>query len=194
MEILIIIAIPIISSLIGWLTNVIAIKSLFKPIKQIRFLGLRVQGVFPKKQKKIAKTIALVVEEYFFSHNDITQIFKEKKNLTALKDEIGPIIFEKIIQKVPSMFKPMASPFIKEFIDTQLEGILVEFGEKIIQQIEEKVNIKKLVEEKILAYDVSNLEEIMYKIAKDEFKHIEILGAIVGFIVGLFQVVLFLLI
>ena len=193
MEYLVLILIPFISALIGWFTNIIAIKSLFRPLKPINFLGLKIQGLFPKKQKKIAKTLGEVVEEYFLSHNDISKVFENEHTLNELKKEIAPLIYDKILNKIPTLFRGVATPIIQNFVDTELDSMLIYFGKRIAYQIEHKVKVAELVEQKVLEYDVENLETIMNKIAKEEFKHIEFLGAFVGFIVGLFQVGLFLL-
>lgn len=190
---LILILIPFISGLIGWMTNLIAIKSLFRPLKPINFLGFKIQGLFPKKQKRIAKTMGEVVEEYFLSHNDISRIFENEHTLNDLKKELAPMLYDKIVKKIPSMFRGVATPIIQNFVETELDSMLIFFGKKIAFQIEHKVKVAELVEQKVLEYNVENLEEIMNKIAKEEFKHIEMLGALVGFIVGLFQVGLFLL-
>ena len=65
--ILVTILIPIISALIGWFTNYLAIKSLFRPYKPVRFLGITFQGVLSKRREKLAKKIAKTVSSYLFS-------------------------------------------------------------------------------------------------------------------------------
>ncbi|NPV27094.1 MAG: DUF445 family protein [Firmicutes bacterium] len=51
------IAIPLISALIGWLTNVIAIRLLFRPVEPIKLplLNYELQGLIPRRQAEIAK-------------------------------------------------------------------------------------------------------------------------------------------
>ena len=48
---------PLIAALIGWLTNLIAVKMLFHPRKSINLGFFSVQGVFPKRQKALAKKL-----------------------------------------------------------------------------------------------------------------------------------------
>ncbi|NDC78344.1 MAG: DUF445 family protein, partial [Chitinophagia bacterium] len=54
-------SIPVISAFIGWVTNWVAIKMLFHPRRPIRFLGLTVQGIFPKRQRQFAERLGRMV-------------------------------------------------------------------------------------------------------------------------------------
>jgi len=45
----------------------------------------------------------------------------------------------------------------------------------------------RIVEEKIMAFNLLKLEKVVLSIAEKELKHIEILGGVLGFIIGLFQ-------
>lgn len=51
------ISLPIMAALIGWGTNVIAIKMLFWPRRPIKILGWEFLGVLPKRQAEIARSI-----------------------------------------------------------------------------------------------------------------------------------------
>ena len=55
--------IPFIGAGIGWITNVVAIRMLFRPKEPIKVGGITLQGVLPKRQKELAKAIALAVEK-----------------------------------------------------------------------------------------------------------------------------------
>ena len=47
-----------------------------------------------------------------------------------------------------------------------------------------------MIEEKINAFDLIKIEEITLKIAQRELKHIEVLGGVLGAIIGLLQGIL----
>ena len=49
------------------------------------------------------------------------------------------------------------------------------------------IAVRRIVEEKIHAFDLDQLESIVRKLAHREFRSIEILGAVIGFVVGLVQ-------
>lgn len=186
--IILIITIPLISALIGWLTNYIAIKSLFRPVNKINILGMNFQGLIPKRKKFIINNIAEVFEEYLFSHKDILLELKKPKNMEKITRKLIPVLEEKIVGKIPEMFRSMASPIISRILEAETENILRkiidEFGESLIDAI----SIKDIIIEKLNSYEISNIEKIINKIAKKELKHIELLGGVIGLLVGLFQV------
>jgi len=190
--ILITIFIPIISGLIGWVTNYIAIKSLFRPYKKVKFLGFTFIGIIPKRKKQMSKNIAHVVSNYLVSHKDLLEKFEGKENIAKIKEKILPIITEKIIGNIPGMFKMVAEPMVKSILEKEADDIILKVGKELIEHLDETFDVEELVEKKLLEYDTRNLETIIMKIAKDEFRHVEFLGAVIGFGVGLFQVALFL--
>ena len=65
--------------------------------------------------------------------------------------------------------------------------------EKVSTEVEKHIAVKRIVEEKIHAFDLDQLEAIVRKLAHQEFRSIEVLGAVIGLIVGLVQSLLLLL-
>lgn len=189
----IIILIPVISALIGWFTNYLAIKSLFRPKKRTKILFFKIQGVIPKRKKVLTNRIATVVEDYLFSKEDIAKIFQDKKNLKKIKKDIVPIIETKFLEKVPVMFQSMAQPIISKILNEETDEIISKIGDEVAKNTINNINIKKIVKDKLENYDVENIEKIIYAIANKELKHIEYLGAVIGFIIGLVQIGLLLL-
>ena len=49
-------SIPIVSALVGWITNVVAIRMTFYPIKYVGIRPFGWQGIIPSKAKKMAET------------------------------------------------------------------------------------------------------------------------------------------
>jgi uncharacterized membrane protein YheB (UPF0754 family) len=191
---ILIIVIPIISAFIGWLTNYIAIKSLFRPNKQKKILGLKIQGLIPKRKKALASNISQVVEKYFFSSNDIVKELEKPQNIKKIKQKILPILQEKIEDKIPQMLKPIATPIIQKTLEKEIDNLILKINEEIANHAFETIDIKSIVQEKLQNYDTKKLEKIIYKIAKKELKHIELLGALIGFMVGISQIILIIVI
>jgi uncharacterized membrane protein YheB (UPF0754 family) len=56
---------PVAGAIIGFVTNAIAIKMLFRPLREIRVLGLRLPftpGILPRQRKRLAVSIGAMVE------------------------------------------------------------------------------------------------------------------------------------
>ena len=52
---------PLIAAFTGWVTNLVAIRMLFHPRHEWRILGLRIQGILPKRQPDLARKVGQVV-------------------------------------------------------------------------------------------------------------------------------------
>lgn len=182
-----------VGGLIGWTTNVIAIKLLFRPIEPIRIpiLGWTLQGLMPKRKKEIAKNIGETVENELVSIEEIIDKMIEGMDKTqvieALKERILKLTEEKMPIFVPSAMKGMILSFVGDTIDENADAMISELSEKIVHQATEKVSIALIIEEKINAYPFEKLEAITLSIAKKELKHIEYLGGVIGFAIGLVQ-------
>jgi uncharacterized membrane protein YheB (UPF0754 family) len=56
---------PLAGALIGFITNVVAIKMLFRPLREIRVFGLRLPftpGILPRQRRRLADSIGAMVE------------------------------------------------------------------------------------------------------------------------------------
>ncbi|NLK62891.1 MAG: DUF445 family protein [Fusobacteria bacterium] len=183
-----------IGSLIGWITNYIAIKLLFKPYKEINLIGFKLQGLIPKRRVEIAKNVAETIDNELISLNDIINVI----NSIEFDKEID-IIAENIVKnnlkkEILSKF-PMATMFInnnmenkiKEFIVNAIEANKDKFFKIVVDKLESEINIQDLIIERVEKFSLQKQEEIVYQIAKKELKHIELIGAILGALIGMVQ-------
>ncbi len=56
--------------------------------------------------------------------------------------------------------------------------------------MEESVDIQALVREKVQAFSSNKIEELLVGFMEQEFRFIEIIGAVLGFLIGCIQVFL----
>mgnify|MGYP003945976805 FL=1 len=55
-------------------------------------------------------------------------------------------------------------------------------------KLQKDLDLEKIVTEKVAAFSTEKLEFILMQITKNEFKFLEILGGVLGFIIGVVQV------
>lgn len=182
-----------IGAVIGWMTNVIAIKLLFRPINPIKvpLLPITFQGLMPKRKSEIASNIGEVVAEELVSMEEIIDKLIEGIDheivIAMIKEKVVTLANEKMPSMIPSMFKGMIISNVESMIEENGEAMILELTEKLTHKAIEAIDIKVIVEDRINAYDFEKLEEIVLKIAKNELKHIEYLGGLIGFLIGLLQ-------
>ena len=189
---IIIIVLAIIGGIIGWITNILAIKLIFRPINPIKIpiINFVILGLIPKRKKEIAENIGQVVANELVSIDDnIHDAFTEEdkaKLTTYVQDKIKNIINEKL-NFIPAPFKMMITPKIDSIIDEEVSPAINELSDDMISKIKDRVEIETIVTEKINDLDLLELERIIISVAKKELKHIEILGLILGLVIGLIQ-------
>lgn len=183
-----------IGAMIGWITNYIAIKMLFRPYKEMNFLFFKIQGLIPKRRSEIAVSIADTVQKELISLKDITNSLNADELEEKMGAVIDKILEEKLESEITKKF-PMLAMFLSDEIINKIKSMIktsiLENKETIINMftsyLEEKVDFKKIIIENVEAFSLEKLEKITYSLAKKELKHIEVIGAILGGIIGIFQ-------
>lgn len=186
---------PIIAALTGYITNYIAIKMLFHPRKKVKILFLEIQGIFPKRQKNLAEKLGKIVAEELFSVEDVKKSLQDPSST----DEVAAIVDARLDDFLDNRLTetmPMLAMFMNEEIKEQIKSTLLaevqmmlpELIDRFVQKMENEVDVEKTVYEKVVAFSTDKLEDILYSIMSKEFKFIEILGGVLGFMIGLIQI------
>ena len=187
-----ILILAIIGGLIGYLTNVVAIKLIFRPINPIKIpiLNTEIVGMIPKRKSEIAATIGQIISEQFLSIDEIIDGIitdEDKDNITNyIKLKIKLILDEKMTL-IPGTIKLLVQNYISDIIEDEIKSSIDELSEEIIIKANNRINIEEMVKNKINELDLYELEEIILTIVKNELRHIEILGLILGFFIGIIQ-------
>lgn len=188
-----VILLSVIGAAIGWMTNVFAIKLIFRPLKPIKIpiLNFSIQGLIPKRKAEIARSIGHTVETELVSIEEIIDKLIEEENkgqiISEIKKKIRTIAEEKMPSLIPGAIRGMILVYVDEIIESEGENAINELSEKLIHKATSKVKISEIIEEKINKFELEKLEEIILGIAKKELKHIELLGGLIGFVIGFMQ-------
>ena len=192
--------IPVISAFIGWFTNWIAIKMLFHHKEPKKILGITIQGIFPKRQQQFAEKLGKLVSQELLSFADIQQKLVHPDNIQKLMPVVEEHI-DQFLRKKLAEEMPVISMFIGENTIQQLKGIFMKELESLFPVImqrymghlQQELDLEKIVTQKVAAFSSDKLEEILQSILSKEFRFVELIGAVLGFIIGLLQVLLTLL-
>lgn len=190
-------ALPVISAFIGYITNVVAIRLLFWPKRPINFGLFSVQGVLPKRQSQIASSVGQLVEQELLSLDELFDKINTPEIREALTDKISSILKDRLSELLPRVVPVKVSKLIGDM----LEKVLRQEAANIIRQgmetgseyLNHEVNIQQMVEDKINAFDLDELERMIRGITSRELTFIELLGGVLGFIIGLLQVAIMLI-
>ncbi len=187
---------PILGGLIGWVTNYFAIILLFRPHNAIRIplLGYSIQGLLPKYRDELAHSVGEILEKEFVSVKDIFMTLSEEESKEDLLNVILHTASRRIDQKlprfIPDNLRATLKDYITSFLSTEISSIFDEALSKLEEYLSEKISIQELVENKLKLLNMDELEALVVKVAARELKHIEIIGGVLGFLIGLIQMAL----
>lgn len=184
---------PLIGALIGWGTNVLAIKLIFRPLNPVKIpiLGIELQGLIPRRRFDLSRSIGEALEYEIISPEEIIDRLTNAKARSEIKKYIRELIVKRVDEKlpafIPSGFKDSIVNFIGDMIDRNGTEIFDEIKTTIVQKAKEQLDLKQLVEDKINSLDLEQLEELIIRLSKRELKQIEVLGGVIGFFIGIIQ-------
>ncbi|MEO0796505.1 MAG: DUF445 family protein [Verrucomicrobiota bacterium] len=192
--------IPFLTAFIGWITNWLAIQMLFRPREPLFFLGFKLQGLIPRRQLEMADRVAEVVEQEFLSQH----LIREQLQQLDIHGYIDGFVSRLIRQRLGSKLRniPIIGGMINESNLAMLEKLALEsiheeiepLRNRLAEDLEARLQVKEIVKERIVGFEMDRLEELVRRIAAREFQLIEVLGGVLGFIVGLAQVLILYLI
>lgn len=188
---------PVISAFIGWITNWVAIKMLFHPREEKSVLGIKIQGIFPKRQRQFAEKLGGLVARELISFDEIAGKINSpetvQKALPTIESHVNHFIDTKLKEEIPllSMFiTDNTLVKIKKGIVQEVETMMPELLGGLLDGMKRDLNVEKIVTDKVIAFSSDKLEDILMSIMKKEFKFVELVGAVLGFLIGLLQVLL----
>lgn len=197
MNIWLIILIPIFSAFIGWITNWVAIKMLFHPREPKKILGITFHGIFPKRQQQFAQKLGKIVSSEFLSFTDIEQKISDPSNLRKIMPLIETHIDEFLRVRL-SAEMPVVSMFIgdktivkmKSSFMKEIESLFPQVMKQYAGNLKAELDLEHIVIEKVSAFSSDKLEEILFQIMSKEFRFVELIGAVIGFIIGVVQLLI----
>jgi len=182
---------PFVGGAIGWFTNWLAIYLLFRPRRPWPIPFFPLQGLLPRRQRDLARSIGDVVQTQLMP---VDTLLKEL-DLPALKASMTEAVAAHVRRRLDEQLPRFLPPAIRE----AAEGYITDFTvretallfDRVAAEAEEKLrtnlHVGRLAEEQIMALDLDELERLVRRLAQRELRHIEWLGAILGFLIGLTQ-------
>lgn len=186
-------SLPIISALIGWGTNRLAIRMLFHPRKAINFGLFKVQGLIPRRHSEIAERTGEIVANELVSGHALSKEIEKIDLAPLLNQSVRGLIHDRLGPRLKTI------PFLGGMINAQLLDRLEEMAREAMQaeapalkakvaaMAEQQIDIQTLVRERVDAFELNKLEEVVWNLAGREFRQIELFGAVLGFLIGVVQ-------
>jgi uncharacterized membrane protein YheB (UPF0754 family) len=139
----------------------------------------------------MAVAIGDIVSTDLLTGNDIAQSLSRPEIKERIASKVASHVQERVLVKIPPFIPRNIQIATLEYIGKSLRAEVINFldnSQNIIKdQWDIAREIKQIVEDKIMALDLNRLEEMVTRLAKEELKHIEVIGGVLGFIIGIAQ-------
>lgn len=160
-------------------------------------MGVKIQGVFPKRQHALAESIGHLVSKELVSVDDIAANLKNDQNLEGVYELLDQKADAFLRDKLLGSF-PMLSMFLNDELIGKVKGLLMdelkasipEIIDNYTDKLRTSLDIQQIVHDKVASFSLEKLENVLFSIMSKEFKFIEIVGAVLGFLIGLVQVLI----
>jgi uncharacterized membrane protein YheB (UPF0754 family) len=180
-----------IGGLIGYLTNKLAIKMLFRPVNPHKFIGLTIQGVFPKRKDKMARSLAEIIERDLLTQDVLMDELLNEDNIDKIKTTIKDHLVDALSDNIP----PMVKMFLGDNPKVKIASLIEQKGDAIFNQLIDSIksegigniDIYGIVKRKIDDLDFIEFEKIIFGLMKQELKFVEVVGSFLGSLIGLLQ-------
>jgi uncharacterized membrane protein YheB (UPF0754 family) len=187
------ITIPLLGGVIGYVTNTIAVRMIFRPIRPVRILGIKIQGLIGRRQQDLAESIGRVVGAHLVEHKDIVRAMNKLDFHGMLTDAIDRGLAPKIeeLRSLPLIGGFLTAERIESLRGKLVEGILQNeevLLQKVEAAIEKGLDVRRMVTEKVAKFPIERIEELVLEVASRELRAIELLGGVLGVLIGLGQV------
>ena len=184
--------IPIISAVVGWFTNFLAVKMMFYPIEFIGikpFLGW--QGVLPSKAREMAEIEVELVLGRLLSIEEIAGRLDPKEIHQLIERRLQQVL-RRVVNNVMTKSAPslwaMLPVHAKDLVYQRIEYDAPNLVNKMVTDFQNNVleilDIKEIIIEQ-LTNDPELVNEIFLKSGAKEFPFIERSGLYFGFLFGL---------
>ncbi len=189
----------LVGALIGWFTNFLAIKMLFRPIHpwRIPLTKIELQGLIPRRREEIAVTIGATVEDELISVTDLVSRLIEGENrlelIRTIRSKVLAVIEERMPSFIPRAIRQAILSHIRDILTQEIGNFVDNSMGDMIEQSIQKIDISNMVEERINSLELEEVEQLTLAIASRELKYIEYLGGILGGVIGLVQALLLVL-
>ncbi len=178
-----------------------ALKLLFHPRRPRKIAGFTLQGVFPKKQQQIAENLGRIVGQELLSFEDIERTITHPGNIQKIlplaEGHIDDFLRHKLKKSMPVIGMFIGDKTInqlKTVFMEELEALFPVIMKNYVSHIKDDLDLEKIVAEKIASFSSERLEQMLHDILTKEFRFVEVIGAALGFFIGLLQIFMTLLI
>jgi uncharacterized membrane protein YheB (UPF0754 family) len=190
--------VPVAGALLGWLIAGIAAKYLFRPPNSQKNAGQITPDVISSTQQQLAQHAGTLATE-LFSSSELEKKLADPETLQKIMPYIEEHVDHFLRVKLGEAI-PMIGMFIGDKTIAQLKGLFMEELQTLFpevmknyaRELQQDFNPAAIVSKKIASIPQEKLASVFRPVLAEKIRYIKLTGAIIGFTVGLVQLLLIL--
>ena len=197
---------PVGGFIVGYMTNFLALKLIFNPVKPINIFGYKLQGMYIKRQPEISEAYAHIVsEEVVTTNNMFNVIFRgeksdvvmdigEKHIREAIETGLEGFETNSIMRRIINYFKNEKrvekANAMREEVVTSFKGYLPTSFTKAFPFITKQLGLKETIRTKMAALPPDKFAGFLRPVFKEDEWKLILVGGVLGLGAGLLQMVM----
>lgn len=141
---------PLVGAIIGYITNWIAIKMMFRPLKPIKLFGFKLPftpGIIPKNKERIAKSIGIAISDNLLTNSDLQDILLSDEIKEKLKENIKKYLDDSEEKNI-TIKEHLSSIISESELNITLESIATSISSNICNTVLE-ADLARLITDQI---------------------------------------------
>ncbi|ACY14499.1 DUF445 domain-containing protein [Haliangium ochraceum] len=191
---LLVLLIPVVSAVVGWATNVVAIKMMFYPVDFVGVWKLGWQGIVPANATRMASASTQIITEKLLRLDELFANFDAEHFTGAHLEEVMDETVEQVIEETAAKYAPemwagaqeAAKGHVRQMVRADVERVLSEILAEVGTQIEDILDLEAIVVD-TAERDRAIIGEMFQTVGAKEFDFIRRSGGYFGFLFGLVQ-------
>ena len=187
---------PVGGLIVGWATNWLALKMIFNPKNEISILGIKVQGLFIKRQREVATEYANIISGKVLTiERMFDRIFRGKasdKLVSMLHEHVKKAIDEQV-----GLSKPIYHIFVgkakygdlKNLAATRFVDAIPKSMEGTFQYAHDAIDLETTMREKMIQLSPIEFEGVLRPAFQEDEWILILVGAVLGGLAGVSQLV-----
>jgi uncharacterized membrane protein YheB (UPF0754 family) len=184
--------VPVQGAIVGYFTNWTAIKMIFRPLHETRYLFFKYQGLFIRRRDEVVREFSkLVAAEILNAPNIIKQILEGRA-----RERIYLIIrmaISQAIDRMTTMVKPAILSTLKsDMLDMVKHEITEELTrpevtKSLEEYVQQALDVEQLIIDKFAELTEEEYENLLRPIFQEDEFILIVIGGVLGLAVGFFQ-------
>ena len=189
---------PVLGIFIGWATNWLAIWMIFEPVEPKKVLGIKVQGLFIRRQQEVADVYALIISNEVVTLNQIGLALTEGPQADRTRQMIETSMRPAVDRAVGS-----ARPVVRMAVGTReydalRESIATEAVDYTMTPLrderfgrEQSKRLRRLIRDRMREMSHKDFSEMLRTVIREDEWLLYLHGAVLGLAGGLLHLAFF---